>query len=175
MTAAENLRIGRRAGLGAAIGGAAALATGAAASPPSVFGDTGDVMHVGQDNTATATTNVLTTGAHAIYGQTNSGDGLRGWTDGNNGSGVFGYASDPAGFGVCGQNGNRGRAMLGTSGDRTACRAVERSAGHEDRGYGAVQPVGPDHDRQGEALGHPPGRAGQCGHLRDRDGAAAAK
>ena len=82
--------------------------------PATVLGADGDAMHVGESHAATATTSVIATGTHAILGQTNAGDGLRGWTDGANASGVFGYATDAAGFGVYGKNGNRGVAALGT-------------------------------------------------------------
>jgi hypothetical protein len=114
MTGDGPSRIGRRAVLGAALGGAAAAAAAALAVPEAALGTTGDTMHVGEDHVATATTSIETTGAHAFSAQTNSGDAFRGWTDGADGSGVFGYASNPAGFGVYGKNGGRGVAALGT-------------------------------------------------------------
>lgn len=107
-------RMGRRAVLGAAVGGAAAAAATALAAPAAVLGDNGGSLILGQDNTATAQTSLFSTGAHAFYAQTNAGDGLRGWTDGAGSSGVFGYASNVASFGVYGKNGGRGVAALGT-------------------------------------------------------------
>jgi hypothetical protein len=110
----ETQKVGRRAVLGAVLGGTAAAAAAALATPSTVLGATGDVMHVGEDHTATTTTSIETTGVHAFYARTNTGDALRGWSDGSNASGVFGYATDPTGFGVYGKNGSRGVAALGT-------------------------------------------------------------
>lgn len=50
-------------------------------------------------------------------------------------SGAFGYATDPASFGVYGKNANRGVAALGTYGARPpgVDRGLGYPAGHEDR------------------------------------------
>jgi hypothetical protein len=109
-------KLGRRAVLGAAMGGAAAAAAAALATPSAVLGANGDPVKLGEDNTATAMTAVLATGAHAFYAKTDAGDALRGWSDGAGSSGVFGYATNPASFGVYGKNGGRGVAALGTYG-----------------------------------------------------------
>jgi hypothetical protein len=116
MRAQGDGRVGRRDVLGVALAGTAAAAAAVLASPVTALGATGDVMHVGEDNAATATTSITATGAHALLAQTNAGDGLRGWTDGAASSGVFGYATNPAGYGVYGKNGGRGVAALGTYG-----------------------------------------------------------
>ena len=107
--------IGRRRVLTAALGGVAGAAAAALATPAAALGATGDVMHVGEDHTATSVTSIYATGTHALYAQTDSGDALRGWTDGA-ASGVFGFASSSAGYGVYGKNSNRGVAALGTYG-----------------------------------------------------------
>ena len=116
MTEDRSPKVGRRALLGAAIGGAAAAAAAALAAPAATLGTNGDTMHVGEDHTATATTSISATGSHAFLAQTDAGDGLRGWSDGAASSGVFGYATNASGFGVYGKNGGRGVAALGTYG-----------------------------------------------------------
>jgi hypothetical protein len=104
----------RRALLGAALGATGALVAGALGRPDAVrAGTDGDVV-LGGNNDANSTTRVTATGQHAIEGRTNSGDGLRGWSDGANSSGVFGYSSVATGYGVYGKNTGRGVAALGT-------------------------------------------------------------
>jgi hypothetical protein len=114
MTDDEMPKLGRRAVLGAAIGGAAAVAAAALTTPSAVLGANGDPLNLGEDNYATSTTALLATGVHAFYAQADTGDALKGWTDGAGSSGVLGFATDPGGFGVYGQNGDRGVAALGT-------------------------------------------------------------
>ncbi len=111
MAAHESPRIGRRAVLGAAIGGAAAAAAAALAAPSAALG--ASPVNLGEDNLATATTRILATGQHAFWAQTDSGDGVRGWSDGPGSSGVFGYSTATTGYGVYGKNGGRGVAALG--------------------------------------------------------------
>jgi hypothetical protein len=114
MTEVEAPRVGRRAVLGAALGGAAAAAAAVMSAPTTAFAANGDVMHVGEGHAATATTSISATGGHAFLAQSDTGDGLRGWSDGANSSGVFGFATASGGFGVYGKNGGRGVAALGT-------------------------------------------------------------
>lgn len=116
MKAEESPKVGRRAVLGAALGGAAAAAATALAAPSAALGATGDVMKVGEGHTATSTTSIVATGDHAFRARTNAGDAINAWSDSATGSGVFGYNTDPAGFGVYGKNGGRGVAALGTFG-----------------------------------------------------------
>jgi hypothetical protein len=106
----------RRAVLAAALGAGGALVASALAQPiPVRAGTDGDVV-LGADNSATATTALFVTGPRGLDVESTAGDGIRGWTDGTHVSGVFGYASDPASYGVYGKNGGRGVAALGTYG-----------------------------------------------------------
>ena len=115
MDAKQTGRIGRRAVLRAALGGAAGAVAVAAVAPVRVLAASTPVL-LGEDNPATSTTAIIATGQHAFSARTDAGDGLRGWTDGANASGAFGYATNATGFGVYGKNSNRGVAALGTHG-----------------------------------------------------------
>jgi hypothetical protein len=114
MDRSESPGITRREVLGAAVGGTVAMTAAALAAPVAVLGNTGDPMIVGHDHTATTRTLVVATGAAAVIGESNDNDGLTGGSGGVVKSGVYGYTTNAAGFGMFGRNeGNGGIAALG--------------------------------------------------------------
>jgi hypothetical protein len=83
-------------------------------TPAAVQAANGESVTLGETNDAASTTVVNCSGVHAVHVTAASGDALRGFSAGDNASGVFGAGSAATGYGVYGyQTTNTGRAALG--------------------------------------------------------------
>jgi hypothetical protein len=97
--ATESGVITRRAAILTALGAAGGAAI-ALAAPPEARAADGEPVTLGQTGTATATTTIETTGAHALVARTDLGDAVRGFSTAEHGIGVLGVAESALGNGV---------------------------------------------------------------------------
>ena len=129
-------RTSRRGLLATALGGLAAAAAATLSGPATIrAAGQGQALVLGESNTATGTTSVVTEGTSTgLSARSPSGDGLVGRSGATQKSGVYGRGDNPGSYGVYGYNssqetrGSLGGPQAGVEGYATTGRAALFSA-----------------------------------------------